>query len=729
MTVAGRKAHEDRVDNRDAEVERLRGELTRRKRDAKRLQRKNDRLQSENDRLKQQIEGLKRQLAEARRAGRRQAAPFAKDRPQGRGGRPGRRAGADYGRQGCRPRPTHIDETHAAPVPAACPDCGGAVAMTRVASQYQEELPAVRPVVRRFDVEVGHCSQCQRRVQGRHVLQTSDALGAAGVQLGPGVVALVVELHTELGVPLAKVAHLLRTTFGLHVTPGGLAHLLHRAGRAAAPAYAKLCAQVRNAPVVTPDETGWRVGAVRHWLWAFVTPQTTVYAICSGRGFNEAASAGDRLRRRARARRMGSVSALRRTAPNVSESPVPTLQAAPGGSSRQSLGRRRAGDPAGRPRPARPLPAGAGKRTRDGNRPRPTHRSPGRLVDAPPPLDDAERFAAHLATEFPAVFLFLSDPSLDATNWRAEQAIRPAVVIRKVCGGNRTRPGRRHPCRSSPAWCVARQRNLDLPALIAAMLRAAEPCRPRTARAARRRPRRHASAELTASTRGRYLRRNAATQRVPTKLRPVGHRASPTGRRCCAHAQISHRDITTVGATRANGPAAQSILVEAPELSRPESILSPCSLAIHPVNEYKTPSTAAMCDRARLASTILSIDWIASNPPQFARMTRSNASRLATRLRADVDAEPVELLGEFGGGAVCPLQAADGVAGRLVSHQGFEAGEDFGRFFPSVFVRRPRAAPGRPRHRARRAAGGRWRPWTGRCRGGWRCAGRRPTRT
>ena len=84
----------------------------------------------------------------------------------------------------------------------------------------------VRPVVRRFDIEVGHCSQCQRRVQGQHVLQTSDALGAAGVQLGPGVVAQVVELHTEMGVPLAKVAHLLRTTFGLQVTPGGLAHVL-----------------------------------------------------------------------------------------------------------------------------------------------------------------------------------------------------------------------------------------------------------------------------------------------------------------------------------------------------------------------------------------------------------------------------------------------------------------------------------------------------------------------
>ena len=38
-----------------------------------------------------------------------------------------------------------------------------------------------------------------------------------------------------------------------------------------------------------PRRTGWRVGAVRHWLWAFATPETTVYRICHGRGFDEAA--------------------------------------------------------------------------------------------------------------------------------------------------------------------------------------------------------------------------------------------------------------------------------------------------------------------------------------------------------------------------------------------------------------------------------------------------------
>ena len=65
----------------------------------------------------------------------------------------------------------------------------------------------------------------------------------------------------------------------------------------------------------------------------------------------------------------------------------------------------------------------------------------GRLIDNASTLDAADRFAAHLDRECPAAFTCLWDPSVDATNWRAEQAIRPAVVTRTVCGGNRTRRG------------------------------------------------------------------------------------------------------------------------------------------------------------------------------------------------------------------------------------------------------------------------------------------------
>ena len=35
----------------------------------------------------------------------------------------------------------------------------------------------------------------------------------------------------------------------------------------------------------------------------------------------------------------------------------------------------------------------------------------------------------------------------------------------------------------------------------------------------------------------------------------------------------------------------------------------------------------------------------------------------------------------FGGRAACPLQTGDGVPGRFVGHQGFDAGDDLGLFF------------------------------------------------
>jgi len=39
------------------------------------------------------------------------------------------------------------------------------------------------------------------------------------------------------------------------------------------------------------------------------------------------------------------------------------------------------------------------------------------------------------------MFTFLTTPGVQATNWRAEQALRPAVVNRKSWGGNRSWTG------------------------------------------------------------------------------------------------------------------------------------------------------------------------------------------------------------------------------------------------------------------------------------------------
>jgi transposase len=54
-----------------------------------------------------------------------------------------------------------------------------------------------------------------------------------------------------------------------------------------------------------------------------------------------------------------------------------------------------------------------------------------------------ETFAQHLWNHRDELLTFLRQPGLDATNWRAELAIRFGVILRKVWGGSRTWVGAR----------------------------------------------------------------------------------------------------------------------------------------------------------------------------------------------------------------------------------------------------------------------------------------------
>src|SRR5262249_36203478 len=76
--------------------------------------------------------------------------------------------------------------------------------------------------------------------------------------------------------------------------------------------------------------------------------------------------------------------------------------------------------------------------------------APGRLESRltelifPPKANAAnERLAQHLWAHRDDLFTFLRQPGLDATNWRAELAIRFGVILRKVWGGSRTGAGAR----------------------------------------------------------------------------------------------------------------------------------------------------------------------------------------------------------------------------------------------------------------------------------------------
>jgi len=81
------------------------------------------------------------------------------------------------------------DQDLVAPLSQRCPDCGGEVCHDRDEEQRQVEIPDPKVVTTRFKVAVGDCVDCDRRLQGRHRDQVSDALSAAGVQIGPNAKA------------------------------------------------------------------------------------------------------------------------------------------------------------------------------------------------------------------------------------------------------------------------------------------------------------------------------------------------------------------------------------------------------------------------------------------------------------------------------------------------------------------------------------------------------------
>jgi transposase len=448
-------------------------------------------LRVENARLLAENARLRGQLEEARRAGKRQAAPFSKGAPKKEPARPGRKPGEGYGSRAHRPVPDRVDEEIRVPLPAACPCCSGELEFEDEVDQYQEEIRWVRGHVRRFRVSRGRCRRCGRRAQGRHPDQTSDALGAAGSQVGPRAVATAAWLNKELGVAMGKVSQIL-ALFGVQVTPGGLYQAIGRLARAAEPTREALVLAVCHSAAVAADETGWRVAGRRQWLWVFVGDAgVTVYLIAPGRGYEQAAGVleggfGGVLERDGWApyRRFTDAQhqtclahLLRRAAELIGDSiagqaKIPhavrrllldalavrdrhsDLLADPGGDIIEGTAVE-----IGDQRPL--LTAGtssrddrddrddrdeiiAGGQRRQAQLDADITRLQGeidRLLARSPTHEPNRKLLKHLAAEREHLLTFLSTPGVAATNWRAEQALRPAVVNRKNWGGNRTNHG------------------------------------------------------------------------------------------------------------------------------------------------------------------------------------------------------------------------------------------------------------------------------------------------
>jgi transposase len=168
--------------------------------------------------------------------------------------------------------------------PAHCPACAAPLprgAATGPAADYAPhqvtELPAVRAVVTEHRRHRVVCPACGTAT--RAGLPTDVPRGACG----PRLQATVATLSGAYRLSRRQVADLCGTLLDAPVSVGSVDALCQATSAALAQPVAETVAAVPAAPVVHADETPWKQGKDRPWLWVAVTALATVLRIAAGR--------------------------------------------------------------------------------------------------------------------------------------------------------------------------------------------------------------------------------------------------------------------------------------------------------------------------------------------------------------------------------------------------------------------------------------------------------------
>jgi len=355
-------------------------------------------------------------------------APRRKGKPGAKPGHPGHH----------RPKPTRIDrrEDHRLD---RCPSCGGALqrcgqTRRRIIEDLLQDLhaEAVEHTIHR-----DYCPACHQHVEP----VAPDALPNA--EVGHRVVGLTAWLHYGLGLTISQTQELLRYQLQTGLSPGGLSAAWGKMATILTPWYEQIASEARGSAVLHADETGWRVNGITHWLWCFANPTTCYYLIDRSRGtpalekffldafdgvlVSDFWAPYDKV---LTDDRQCCLAHLLRELEKVDL----TNSSLPWKAFAKQL-RRLVRDGIRLRKRADFTPAKYNSRIVRINV-RLWDMARGRYDDA-----DATRLAKRLLTYCDQLFTFLDRPEVPYDNNLAERMIRPAVILRKTCQGNRSEHG------------------------------------------------------------------------------------------------------------------------------------------------------------------------------------------------------------------------------------------------------------------------------------------------
>lgn len=379
-----------------------------------------------------------------------------------------------------RPMPDHIDAHQQVPLPKdpagreSCPCCNACLLELEDHQRLVEDIIPQKVVVKCYHTRSGWCPSCRKRVESRAMEQPPAANIPHG-QLGLNALATAMVLRIVYRLPFRQVSAVLANLPGLTVCPGAIARQVQRVAEWFDQDYEKLMLQLRCAPIVHADETGWRTDGRNGYLWTITSPDKTLYQVNTSRGgkviqgllgktfggtlVSDFYSAYSRMD----CKKQKCLTHLLR---ELKESAEKSLAFADGRFFvdckrliKRMLRLKGQWEKLGDQRYFRQVSQ--------------LESQLRKLANASYDEPNARRIAKRLAKYHSELTAFLRIKDLDATNNAAERALRPAVVARKISGGSRSKNGADAWARLASLMRTATQQNRNLLETTRSMLVAA----------------------------------------------------------------------------------------------------------------------------------------------------------------------------------------------------------------------------------------------------------------
>ena len=105
-----------------------------------------------------------------------------------------------------------------------------------------------------------------------------------GSPFGPNLRAFVLYLRFAQAIPFERLARLLSDLFGLEISEGALANILHDSAPAFETQASAIKRRLLSGTVLQSDETSARVGKRNFWTWVFHHADSACFVTAASRG-------------------------------------------------------------------------------------------------------------------------------------------------------------------------------------------------------------------------------------------------------------------------------------------------------------------------------------------------------------------------------------------------------------------------------------------------------------